>query len=166
VTIEFHTGAGFRPMRFLGSGIAIVDREHTAHGYLMASCVVGEGLEAASIRWLEPGLDLPLVLECLHGVATVAMPFAVVGGNPRDLLTRRLQTAMVSLRERGIHVFVAAGSRPRNSLAEAGIAVGPIGSGEEFEIGPPEEGSSGACVRAAARCAVHGIRNLMMQRVS
>lgn len=148
------------------SSIAIIDHEHTAHGRLMASCAASEGLGAAGIRWLEPGLDLPLVLEGLHGVVAVAMPVAVVGGNPRDLFTRRLQAAMVSLRERGIHVFVAAGSRPRNSLAEAGIAVGPIGSGEECEIGLPEEGSSGACARAAARCAVHGIRNLVMQRVS
>lgn len=69
------------------------------------------------------GLRLPEDLASLDGVAAVAIPIGVRGATVRDRFTQRLMAAMRSLMERHIPVFVAAGNRRPNLLAQAGIAV-------------------------------------------
>ena len=102
--------------------IAIVDTPNSEHGRLMRRCV-HVGAFSPAICWVEPSLRLPEDLASLDGVAAVAIPIGVRGATVRDRFTRRLMAAIRSLMERHIPVFVAAGNRRPNLLAQAGIAV-------------------------------------------
>jgi hypothetical protein len=125
--------------------IAIVDVADGSHGRLMAKCASSDG-KSLRILWIEPTLSLPDDLRRLPAVDAVAIPVSVRGATSEDRFTRRLLDAIQDLRTRGVLVFVAAGNRTPNLLAEAGIRV-PIRQDRRAE------GSSGACVRAAVQFA-------------
>jgi hypothetical protein len=124
--------------------IAIVDLPHSPHGRAMEAGVqaVSPGLR---IRWIEPSLHLPEELSTLCGVAAVAIPISVRGASRRDRFTKRLIASIETLRARGTPVFVAAGNRHSNLLAEAGVPVFAKRGGL---------GSSSACTIAAAETAL------------
>jgi hypothetical protein len=126
--------------------IAVVDIPDSNHGRLMQHCVRAEAFSPA-IRWIEPSLQLPEALATLDNVAAVAMPIGVKGGTRCDRFTQRLMAAIASLMERNIPVYVAAGNRQPNLLAQAGIRV-------SIENVPGSTSTSEACVRAAAQAAV------------
>jgi hypothetical protein len=126
--------------------IAIVDVSDSPHGRAMHRCAQGDGF-VAEIRWIEPSLQLPEILATLNDVGAVAIPLAVRGATREDRFTRRLMAAIADLVRRGIPVFVAAGNRRPNLLAEAGTAVSTA-------MYPGSAGTSEACVRAAV-AAVH-----------
>ena len=125
--------------------IAIVDDPESEHGRLMRRCA-RHGDAAPAIRWLAPSLTLPEDLTALAGVDAVALPLGVHGATLDDRFTRRLMAVMEALRDRGIPVLVAAGTRRPNLLARAGIAV-------STRDVPGSTSTSEACVRAAARIA-------------
>lgn len=128
-------------MAELSDVVAIVDHPDSPHGRLMhASAQMEAGSPA--IRWIPPSLDLPETLASLDGVGAVAIPLGVRGATPRDRFTRRLMDAIRSLVQRDIPVFVAAGNRRANILAQAGIGV-------SVAMCPGSAGTSEACVRAA-----------------
>jgi hypothetical protein len=123
--------------------IAIVDSPDSRHGQLMKRYAqVGEFTPA--IQWIRPSLHLPHDLASLDGVAAVAVPLGVKGATARDRFTLRVMQAIRGLMARHIPVFVAAGNRGPNLLANAGIAVA-IGDA------PGSTSTSEACVRAAVQ---------------
>jgi len=128
--------------------IAIVDDSESEHGRLMRRCA-RHGDAGPAIRWLAPSLTLPEDLAALADVDAVALPLGVRGATLDDRFTRRLMAAMQALRDRGIPVLVAAGTRRPNLLARAGIAV-------STRDVPGSTSTSEACVRAAARIACRG----------
>jgi hypothetical protein len=119
--------------------IAIVDDPNSDHGRLMQRCARVEAF-APAIRWIEPCLQLPEILASLDGVMAVAIPIGVRGATVRDRFTQRLMDAIENLMARNIPVFVAAGNRRPNVLAEAGISVAAF---------PGTASTSEACIRAA-----------------
>jgi hypothetical protein len=123
--------------------IAIVDAPDTHHGRLMQG-YARLGDFAPSIQWIQPSLQLPHDLAALDGVAAVAIPLGVIGATPRDRFTRWLMQAIQGLMARRIPVFVAAGHRGQNLLANAGIGV-------SIDAVPGSTSTSEACVRAAIR---------------
>lgn len=125
--------------------IVIVDSPHHEHGRIVCRCAqLGEFTPA--IQWLEPSLKLPEELPLVKGAAAVAMPLGVRGATAGDRFTQRLREAISGLMAKGIPVFVAAGSRRRNLLAQVGIRV-------STEDVPGSASTSEACVRAAAHVA-------------
>lgn len=123
--------------------IAIVDRPDSPHGRLMQASAQVESFSPA-IRWIPPSLDLPEALAALDGIGAVAIPLGVKGATPRDRFTQRLMRAIRALMARNIPVFVAAGNRHPNLLAQAGIGV-------SVAMHPGSAGTSEACVRAAVQ---------------
>lgn len=130
--------------------IAIVDAPDTQHGRLMKRYAqIGDF--APIIRWIPPSLQLPHDLAALDGVAAVAVPLGVKGATARDRFTLQVMQAIRGLMARHIPVFVAAGNRGPNLLANAGIAVA-IGDV------PGSTSTSEACVRAAVQRAFRSPR--------
>lgn len=126
--------------------IAIVDIPDSDHGRLMQHCARVEAF-SPSIRWIEPSLQLPETLATLDRVEAVAIPIGVKGATLHDRFTQRLMIAIHSLMDRNIPVYVAAGNRQPNLLAQAGIRV-------SIKDIPGSTSTSEACVRAAAQAAV------------
>jgi hypothetical protein len=125
--------------------IAIIDAPETWHGQLMKRHArVGEFTPL--IRWIRPSLHLPQDLASLEGVAAVAIPLGVKGAAPQDRFTSWMMDAIRQVMARNIPVFVAAGNRRPNLLAQAGIAV-------SISDVPGSTSTSEACVRAAAQAA-------------
>src|SRR4051812_28236325 len=100
--------------------IAIVDLPQSHHAKCMESCVRSVSPKLR-IRWVEPSLQLPETLSTIRGVAAVAIPMSVRGASTCDRFTQRLIAAISHLQACGTPVFVAAGNRQWNLLAEAGI---------------------------------------------
>jgi hypothetical protein len=122
--------------------IVIVDSLAHEHGRLMAEFAAQEG-PCIRVEWLTPTLNLPRDLERLSGVDAVTVPLGVGGATRRDHFTRALCQAITKLGDRGIPVFVAAGSNHSNLLAGAGISVAT-------EDVRGSTSTSEACVRAQA----------------
>jgi hypothetical protein len=137
--------------------LGIVDAEGTAHAEWMKSAAHWGGLEPR-LRWIRPTLNLPDDLRRLEGLAALAVPIDVHGGNPDDLFTLWLIEALREVRARGIPVFVAMGTRSPNALAAGGLGVAPFREHllepdwwkrAAIRCGSRRWGTSGACVRAA-----------------
>jgi hypothetical protein len=137
--------------------LGIVDEEGTVHAKCMRAAA-SLGRLRPHIRWIPPTLDLPRELRGLSGLAALAVPIDVHGGNAEDLFTRWLIEALRGVRSRGIPVFVAVGTRSPNALVAGGVGVAPFRMGgpepdwwkrAAIRCSPPRWGTSGACVRAA-----------------
>jgi len=134
------------PRGFILRAIAILDITDSDHGRLMQHHARVEA-PSLTVRWIEPSLQLPETLATLDEVLAVAIPIGVKGATPHDRFTQRLMVAISTLMDRNIPVYVAAGNRRPNLLAQAGIRV-------SIQDVPGSTSTSEACVRAAARAAV------------
>jgi hypothetical protein len=128
-----------------GETIAVVDSPDSRHGQLMRRYARVGGFTPA-IQWVRPSLHLPHDLASLDGVVAVAVPLGVKGATTQDRFTSWVKEAIRGLMARNIPVFVAAGNRRPNLLADAGIAV-------SISDVPGSASTSEACVRAAAQLA-------------
>ncbi len=148
--------------------VAIVDHPDTPHARMMQACVRAVSGRDLEITWIAPSYALAAELDALQGVSVTAVPIRVVGGHRDDHFTRGVMEALVRLRRRGTHVFVAAGNRRSNALGQAGTAVAALGAhrtwGSGLRTGRPELGSSGACARAAGVAALLRTRRCHWRR--
>lgn len=91
-------------------------------------------------------------LDAIQNIDAVAIPFSVGVEEDDGVMADAVSAALEQLILRGIPVFVAAGNRNWNPLADAGIAVDSNFSIEGIQT-PARVGTSGRAVLAAAHAA-------------
>lgn len=150
--------------------ILVIDQHGTSHARRIARCAE-IGKWRPHIRWLEPSTRLPHELQDLPDIDAIAVPLSVRGAGRRDRFTLALADSLQALRERGVPVFVSAGShRAPNPLAAFPrlVSVGPLhGRRHPAQLHAPVPGgtgSSGAAVRAASLYAMRRFFSLVRLR--
>ena len=131
--------------------LVIVDDPDTEHGSQMLLCATLLG--PLQIVWLIPTESLTADLDALRDVGAVAIPFSISNEPDNAKEFDSVSGSIQGLMRRQIPVYVAAGNRSRNALADAGI---PVDS--NFTIDgvktPARVGTSGRAVLAAAQAAL------------